>query len=257
VHRRPRRAVDLRDDRKEMTMTAIRRSARLRPKFPVFMDQAEKYPVGSVEWSGRMSVRVHFEYSRADSCGFQPLVKELRAAVPGKPWLAWPPEEPWGTADRWARELVGLSWAKLMAIVREIDEPAAEELEIMAAPEMPAWGEVGNGRGRVDDVNSTQGGNSSSYLAARLKRDRPELAAEVEAGRMRLRDAARKAGIIKKPDTGRVLNKAWAAATPEQRAAVIARTAPVPAPDGLEWLRQAWREATENERAAFRAEVQA
>jgi hypothetical protein len=58
------------------------------------MDPSERYPVGSTEWSGRMSVRVHLEYERAGSCGFKPLVEELRAAVPGKPWLAWPPEKP-------------------------------------------------------------------------------------------------------------------------------------------------------------------
>ena len=41
---------------------------------------------------------------------------------------------------------------------------------------------------------------TSSYLATRLKKDHAELAAEVEAGRMKLRAAARAAGIIKPPD---------------------------------------------------------
>jgi hypothetical protein len=38
--------------------------------------------------------------------------------------------------------------------------------------------------GNVDQINirDTGGGNSSSYLAARLKRDHPALAAEVEVG---------------------------------------------------------------------------
>jgi hypothetical protein len=59
-------------------------------------------------------------------------------------------------------------------------------------------------------------------LAARLKRDRPDLATEVEAGRLKLRDAARKAGIVKPPDPYRQLAKAWKAATPEQRAVFAA-----------------------------------
>ena len=70
----------------------------------------------------------------APSCG-RAWAAELREAVPGRPWLTWPPEKPWGTADRWAREVVGLGWAKLMAIVRELDEQAAHELEVITAPE--------------------------------------------------------------------------------------------------------------------------
>ena len=66
-------------------MTAIRRSARLRPKFPVFMDQAERYPVGSPDWAGRISSRAWAEYGRAEICGFRPLVEVLELAVPGKP----------------------------------------------------------------------------------------------------------------------------------------------------------------------------
>jgi hypothetical protein len=51
----------------------------------MFMDPAEKYPVGSTEWSGRISVRVYLEYERAEFCGFKPLVGELRKAVLGRP----------------------------------------------------------------------------------------------------------------------------------------------------------------------------
>jgi hypothetical protein len=39
----------------------------------------------------------------------------------------------------------------------------------------------------------SKGTNSSEYLAARLERDHPKLVAEVKAGRMKLRDAAREA----------------------------------------------------------------
>ena len=67
-----------------------------------------------------------------------------------------------------------------------------------AAPVMPKHGEVGNGRSRADDVTSTDRGNSSSYLAARLKRDHPEIAAAVERGEFKsIRAAAIKAKIVK------------------------------------------------------------
>jgi hypothetical protein len=125
-----------------------------------------------------------------------------------------------GGAARWAHELGGLSWAKLMAIVREIDEHAADELVVIAAPGLDGHGgdhtsEQGKARLRC---NVAQQGNSSSYLAARLKRDRPDLAAEVEAGRMKLRDAARKAGIVKPPDSYRQLVLWWDRASPKDRA---------------------------------------
>jgi hypothetical protein len=57
-----------------------------------------------------------------------------------------------------------------------------------------------NSRNRVDVVNPapTKGGNSQSYLASRLKRDRPDIAARVEAGEFKsMRAAAVEAGIIK------------------------------------------------------------
>jgi hypothetical protein len=159
------------------------------------MDPAERYPVGSPDWAGRISSRAWAEYNRAEICGFRPLVEVLELAVPGKPWLAWPPETPWGSVDIWSRELFGQGWAKLLAIVREIDEPAANKLAMIAAPE-----EVGPGQGHRSDLEPhavgtklPHGSNSSTYLAARLRRDRPDLAAEVEAGRLRLRTAARPA----------------------------------------------------------------
>jgi hypothetical protein len=106
--------------------------------------------------------------------------------------------------------LFGQGWAKLLAIVRPIDPQAADELAMIAAPEMPEWGEVGNGRSRGDDVTSTDRGNSSSYLAARLKRDHPAIAAAVERGEYRsIRAAARAAGIIKNPDPYKQLVLWW------------------------------------------------
>jgi hypothetical protein len=44
-------------------------------------------------------------------------------------WRWWygeaSPRRPWGTADRWVREVVGLSWAKLTAVVRDLEAQAA------------------------------------------------------------------------------------------------------------------------------------
>ena len=85
-----------------------------------------------------------------------------------------------------------------------------------------------NSRNRVDNIKSvddTKGGTSADYLAARIKRDRPDIAEAVERGEYRsIRQAAIAAGIVKQN-------------TP------------------LDTLRRAWRKASEEERAQFRDEI--
>jgi hypothetical protein len=82
---------------------------------------------------------------------------------------------------------------------------------------LPEWGMIGNGRGR--DSTSTSGGRrDSAYLAARIKRDRPDIAERAEAGEFKsVRAAAIEAGIIKPLTPVDLLRRAWNKATPEQR----------------------------------------
>ena len=90
-------------------------------------------------------------------------------------------------------------------------------------------GEVGNGRGRGDEVTSTDRGNRSEYLLARLARDAdkcPKAATILDAFERgeypSVRQAAIAAGIVKVPSQLDVLRKAWRAATPAERAIVLA-----------------------------------
>lgn len=110
-------------------------------------------------------------------------------------------------------------------IIAEPDDGrrVGEMIEMMrGAVPLAGHGEIGNGRGRVDDVKSTQGGNSAPYLAARLKRDHPEIAAAVERGEYRsMRAAAKAAGIVKPQDPVRIIQNAWGKADPDQRAAIV------------------------------------
>lgn len=74
-----------------------------------------------------------------------------------------------------------------------------------------------------DDVTFSQKGNSAAYLAARIKRDAPEIAAAVERGEYRsMRAAAKAAGIIREKTRVEKLKTLWNAATPEERAEAIA-----------------------------------
>jgi hypothetical protein len=61
-------------------------------------------------------------------------------------------------------------------------------------------------------------GHSPERLAARLARDHGDLAAEVEAGRMSLRAAAKEAGIVKPRDPLRELKRWWGRASDCDRA---------------------------------------
>jgi len=94
----------------------------------------------------------------------------------------------------------------------DLSEPVPLEEAVKAEAarriqEVEALAKHGNGPGRgnkrVDNVNSfseVKGGNKADYLAARIKRDRPDIAARVEAGEFRsMRAAAIEAGIVKPP----------------------------------------------------------
>lgn len=99
---------------------------------------------------------------------------------------------------------------------------------IEAAPERldpSEYGKMG-GRGKkaVDNINGFQaGGTAASYLAARLKRDHPEIAHQLERGSFRsVRQAAIAAGIVKEKSVVEKLASLWAKASDDERQAFLA-----------------------------------
>jgi len=120
---------------------------------------------------------------------------------------------------------------KLITTIKE--EVAAQRMatvEPLAKHGAPSASERMERVDKLDDVkfrgaDEMGGGNSADYLAARIKRDRPDIAEAVERGEYRsIRQAAIAAGIVKQN-------------TP------------------LDTLRRAWRKASEEERAQFRDEI--
>jgi len=94
------------------------------------------------------------------------------------------------------------------------------ELDKIAGP-LAAHGEIGHGR-RVDNVKSTNGGNSAEYLSRRLLRDAPEIFAALERGDFpSVRAAAKAAGLIHEPTTLEHLQRWWQKATPDDRLAFL------------------------------------
>ena len=71
---------------------------------------------------------------------------------------------------------------------------------------------------QVDDVNSIGAGNSATYLTARLKRDRPDIAERLVAGEFKsVRAAAIEAGIVKEPTVKEQLVKLWKKASDDDK----------------------------------------
>jgi len=107
-----------------------------------------------------------------------------------------------------------------------IDRKVSASEAIAAAPKLAKHGEVGNGR-RGDNVTSKpERGNRQSYLAARLRRDHPEIAKKVEQGRFKsIRAAAIEAGIIKVKTPYEQLMHWWQRADDDQRQQFLHRVA--------------------------------
>ena len=100
----------------------------------------------------------------------------------------------------------------------------------LAATIKAAPSEVGPGQGHRTDLKPLPdrktltglGGSNPAYLAARIKRDHPDVAAAVERGEYKsIRAAATAAGIIKPPTPLDTLRKAWRKASPSERAAFL------------------------------------
>lgn len=75
---------------------------------------------------------------------------------------------------------------------------------------LAAYGEIGNGRSRVDNIKPTDGGTSTDYLSARIARDRPDILERMKAGDFRsVRQAAIEAGIVKVKSNLEKLRGLW------------------------------------------------
>jgi hypothetical protein len=84
-------------------------------------------------------------------------------------------------------------------------------------------GRAGPGRGKKtnDRVSRFQYGNSTDYLASRIKRDAPEIAARIDEF-PNIKAAARAAGIIKSEKPLTIIRRAWKNASTKEREQIIA-----------------------------------
>ncbi|MDO9713630.1 hypothetical protein [Paracraurococcus lichenis] len=66
------------------------------------------------------------------------------------------------------------------AVMGEPDETRLPSDVIAEVEPLAKHGEIGNGRSRGSDTTSTAIGRGADYLAARIKRDRPDIAARID-----------------------------------------------------------------------------
>ncbi len=115
-------------------------------------------------------------------------VARLRKLEAHEAWTKVPPEKPYGSLEALLKAEIGVDVQESVAIVKT---------RAMAAKALTKHGELGWGRSRVDNVNSTQGGNSVDYFTARIARDRPDILERMKAGEFSsVRQAAKEAGIV-------------------------------------------------------------
>lgn len=133
----------------------------------------------------------------------------LLADSEGAPFTAWEDyvqyREPFG---------LGMRVDVVEAIIAEQDETRLLSDVIKDVPPLPKQeygiGKAGPGRGKKTGADGTcfpsRGSNSVDYLAARIKRDHPDIAARIDEFPS-MRAAAKAAGIIKDPDDIKILER--------------------------------------------------
>lgn len=172
---------------------------------------------GCEQWVWQVSCHIQMYAKRINTCS-DDLIKEMREALPQKPWNVFPPNSPAKSPDRYFSILLDKSWGEIKQAVilvnpkhkDVLDELEKECLAVRASETPPApvplqpaeYGAMG-GRGKKasytnNDITGFNGdrGTFATYRLAKLKRDHPQVAARVEAGEFKnVAEAERAAGI--------------------------------------------------------------
>lgn len=195
-------------------------------QFEPMLGPAEDFPAGSVEWAKRISNRLQTGtrfISRHTAQHIGATLNQIWEASPS-PWEVWPEGKPFGTPDDYFLAVTGIQWPALVNMLYEFVPPT----ELNATLARAQKEHRGQGT-RTDQLpynirkssdGGGDGGTSAAYLLRRLAREHADVLDAYERGEFSsVRAAAKAAGIVKDPTPLRLLQKAWAKASAEERAA--------------------------------------
>ena len=173
---------------------------------PMFTPGTKSWLESSIEFTAKTIL-----YIDSDARHFYRKAKEL---IENKAWELYFEDEP-KTWERLLTEALGvIDIEDTLAILKGVEiaiesgmtgpipsDIARDQLLVKTTPAVGNHGTNQHSKVGVDGgkLLKTKGGNSLTYQAGRLKRDRPDLAKEVEIGNMSLRRATNEAGITKPP----------------------------------------------------------
>ena len=83
-----------------------------RYEFTPMLGPAEHFPVGSVEWSQRISNRLQIAMDTVSYDVEHHVARRLKQVLSAdpKPWEVWPEGKPFETPDAWTRAVTGHHW---------------------------------------------------------------------------------------------------------------------------------------------------
>ena len=112
-----------------------------RYEFTPILGPAEHFPVGSVEWSQRISNRLQIA---TDTVSYDVehhvarCLKQVLSADP-KPWEVWPGGKPFETPDAWTRAVTGHHWEVLVRIANEFGGKEGKAVAALAYKLPEPW----------------------------------------------------------------------------------------------------------------------
>lgn len=108
-------------------------------KFPSFTGAYEEKPLATEEWDNAIGRRLQLSCGGLDGSNIKKIAVCLEEIEEQKVWERWPPNNPCGDKDAYAKLVTGRSWAFLRGL---IDEVVASGLVTLERPKRGCWEEL-------------------------------------------------------------------------------------------------------------------
>lgn len=112
-----------------------------RYEFLPMLGPAEDFPVGSADWTQRISTQLQIATDTVNYDVEHHLARCLKQALSAdpKPWEVWPEGKPFETPDAWARAVTGHHWEVLVRIANEFGGEEGKAVAALAVDLPRPW----------------------------------------------------------------------------------------------------------------------